>query len=94
MDAYLAEPPLYPPLCGKKMTDSRLRSNLMSSFVSMGVPQQPMVSVPMRAEAAEQPGDGARPDSSRAALADIKEAQTYGEVLGMSDFLAWLSART
>lgn len=86
MDAYLAEPPLYPPLRGKKVTDSRLCSNLMSSFVSMEASQP----IPLRAQHSV---DGA-PSDSPAALADIKDAQTYGEVLGMSDFLAWLSART
>ena len=54
----------------------------MSSFVAMG---------PAPELQAEHVGGEGAPG---ARAADIKEARTYGEVLGMSDFLAWLSVRT
>lgn len=36
-DVYLAEPPPYPPLRGSKASESQLKTNLMTSFVSMRV---------------------------------------------------------
>ena len=60
----------------------RLQTNLMSSFVAMGPAPE--------LQAGHVGGEGA----PGARAADIKEARTYGEVLGMSDFLAWLSVRT
>lgn len=81
-DVYLAAPPLYPPLRGRKMAVALLPSNLMSSFVYMG--SRPVLRTEhATAEGAPQPS----------AAADITDAQTYGEVMGMSDFLRWISVR-
>lgn len=95
---YLAEPPAYPPLRGKKVAHTDVRTNLMSSFVSMRHGQGE--------DARDGPGGAQGSDKAQRQSTNIgdlelsvapdggEEIDVYGKVMDMSDFLRWISGQS